>query len=147
MFKNWFKKKRQPPEFDGDISDVAVRIEPIIDQVANEIFRNYMSILLVRPSSYIVPAVWANENSPGIDPVAKSINRMVGPAVESVFAALAIKKPSRSQIYGISYLVRGLIISKVAYMVEMMKNIPMDIRLEEEIAASELKYIQPLGSA
>lgn len=147
MFTKWFKKRKKPYPFDGDISEVAIRIEPIIDQVANDIFRNYTGVLMLRPSSYIVPAVWANEDSPGIDPVAREINRMVGPAVKSVFETLELKNPSRSQVYGISYLVRGLIISKVAYMVELLKNTPMNIRPDEGMSESELKSMRPIGNA
>ena len=148
MFKNWFKKRKKAPEFDGDMSEVAKLIEPIIDQVAQNIFSKYMGVLLIRPSSYIVPAVWANEDSPGIDSVAREISRMVGPAVKMVFQTLELKNPNRSQVYGISYLVRGLIISKVAYMVECFKNTPMIAGLDDDgMSTSELRNIQTLGSA
>jgi len=147
IFKKWFKKRKPPPNYDGDFTALAKCIDPIIDRVANEMFHSYMDILISRPSSYIVPAIWAHEDSVEIDPIAREINRMVGPALHSVFVALDLTKPKRSQILGISYLVRGLIISKVAFMVEAFKNRPLGIEQTEGPHTYELRDMQPLGSA
>lgn len=149
MFSKWFKKKKPPPEpkYDSDISIIAKEITPIIESVAQDIFHHHMDFLLTRPSSYIVPVVWASEETIGMDPIAQDIYRRIEPAMESVFRALDLEHPNSSQLYGISYLVRGMIISKVAFMVEAFKNMTTSIERNALATLYNLKETQTIGTA
>ncbi|MFZ5570279.1 MAG: hypothetical protein ACOZF0_07735 [Thermodesulfobacteriota bacterium] len=147
MLRKWFSKRKKTPEYPDEMSDIARRIAPVIDRMVSDLFRNYLDFLMTRPPGYIVTAVWANEDSVEMDPVTREISHMVGPTLQTVFSVLDMKKPSRSQVFGISYLVRGLIISKVAFVLEALRNLPMNIRPNDGESAHDLRNMRPMGAA
>ncbi len=126
---------------------IAKIIGPLIDDVANRIFRKYFTILIAKPITYIVPAVWGADQHHELDVVSKEINELVLPAMEKTMDALQMKRLRRSQEFAIAFLIRGLIISKIAFMVESAKNQSCETDDEDREATNGLKDVEPLGSA
>ncbi|MFZ5573290.1 MAG: hypothetical protein ACOZF0_23045 [Thermodesulfobacteriota bacterium] len=141
-----FIHKRKPPERE-DIMAIAKIIGPLIDVVAHDIFRKYFHILLAKPITYIVPAVWGADQHHELDTVSKEINGMVLPAMGEIMAALDIKALRRSQEFAIGFLIRGLIISKIAFMVESARNQSSTADTGDRDTTNGLKDVKPLGSA
>lgn len=126
---------------------IAKTIGPLIDGLANEIFRKYFNILLLKPITYIVPAVWGADQHHELDAISKEINALVLPVIEKSMLALNIDQLRRSQEFAIAFLIRGLIISKIAFMVESAKNQSSAAGREDRTTKNELKDVEPMGSA
>lgn len=135
-------KKQRPPE---DILAIAKIIGPLIDDTANQIFARHKLTLLKAPVTYIVPAVWGAQKGGEPDATQMEINRQVEPVVTQIFEALATNDIDATQKFAIGFLIRGLFISKIAYMIEVLKNrtIEQNIKTNPNI----LNGIEPLGNA
>lgn len=137
-------KKKKKPE---DIMDIAKIIGPLIDKMAHEIFMLHKKRLFIEPITYIVPAVWGAKQGGELTATQKEINRRVVPVIEQIFEALALKDPDVAQEYAIGFLIRGSIISKIAYIIEMARNQVTDrINLMEQ-EAHVLENLEPVGNA
>jgi hypothetical protein len=145
--KKWLWKRHAPTDTQ-DITRLAKRVGPIIDQAANDIFRSYNNVLLERPVSFLVSAVWGGDGYSKMDAVSTGINRMVVPALHNALTALDLKMRSPSHEFAVTYLIRGLIISKIAFMVESAKNVANGVdNYRGDHPAYELRHVEPLGSA
>ena len=82
----------------------------------------YQTRLLTQPISYIVPAVWGAKKEGELEDTQKEINKQIIPVIKELFAALESKDLDAPQEYAIRFLIRGLIISKITFMIGMMKN-------------------------
>lgn len=146
-FKKWFRK-RYTSDDAGDVTALAKTVGPIVDRAANDIFSSYFKVLSVKPVNYLVSAVWGGDGYGQLDTAANGINRMVVPALDDALAVLGLEKLTASQKFAVTYLIRGLIISKIAFMVESAKNITNEINTPRgDHPAYDLQYIEPLGSA
>jgi len=110
-------------------------IGPLIDKTAEEIFISYKTRLLSEPIIYIVPAVWGAKKEGELEDTQKEINIKVIPVINELFDALRIRDLSGAQEFAIGFIIRGLIISKITYMIEAVRN--RGIRMTKE----------PLGTA
>jgi len=111
--------RRKEPE---DVMKITRLIGPLIDKTAKEIFMTYQTRLLTQPISYIVPAVWEAKKEGELEDTQKEINRQIIPVIKELFAALESKDLDAPQEYAIGFLIRGLIVSKITFMIGMMKN-------------------------
>ena len=83
-----------------------------------------------------------------MDAVSTGINRIVVPALHNALMALDLKMRSPSQEFAVTYLIRGLIISKIAFMVESAKNVTNGVdHYRGDHPAYDLQHVEPLGSA
>lgn len=139
--------KKQPATEKEDMMAIAKTVGPLIDNLSNEIFRKYFNILLLKPITYIVPAVWGADQHHELDAVSKEINALVLPVIEKTMLALDLEELRRSQEFAIAFLIRGLIISKIAFMVESAKNQSATAGQENRATKNELKDVEPMGSA
>jgi hypothetical protein len=111
--------KKEEPE---DVMRIARIIGPLADKTSNEVFISYREKLLTKPITYIVPAVWGAKKDGELEDAQKEINIKIVPVINELFDALGIKDLSRAQEYAIGFLIRGLIISKITYMIEAYKG-------------------------
>ena len=103
--------------------------------------------LLTEPLTYVVPAVWGAKKDGELTATQKEINRQIVPAIEQILESLQFKDMPGAQKFAIGFLVRGLIISKIAYMMETLKNHvteKIDSGQEDEY---DLEHLEPLGTA
>lgn len=69
-----------------------------------------------------MPAVWGAKKDGELTTNQKEIHKQIIPIIEDVFEKLDLKKISPPQKFAIGYIIRGLIISKITYMILMLKN-------------------------
>ena len=120
-----------------DVMKIAEIIGPAIDQMVNEIFLVYKKELMVEPITYVVPAVWGAKKDGDLTSIQKEMNGKIAPVVKQVLGTFELNYLNASQEFAIAFLVRGLIISKLAYMIEGIKNRTTDM----------LQHQEPMGTA
>lgn len=135
---------KEKPE---DVMEITKVIGPLIEETASKIFASYNTELLAEPVTYIVPAVWGANKDGELTATQKEINQQVAPVIEKVFESLQLKGLSRSQEFSIRFLIRGLIISKILYMIEALKNRAGNKVISCEQKTNTLDAIEPLGTA
>ncbi len=111
--------KEEGPE---DVMRISRVIGPLMDKTAEEIFISYKTRLLSEPIIYIVPAVWGAKKEGELEDTQKEINIKVIPVINELFDALGIRDLNGAQGFAIGFLIRGLIISKITYMIEVVRN-------------------------
>jgi hypothetical protein len=117
-----FWRSTKPNETSEDMLEIARKIGPLIDEVTNQIFMDHRETLVKEPITYIVPAVWGAIKDGKLTRAQKEINQRFAPVVREVMSLLVPESASPSQRYAISYILRGLMISKITFMVEGLKN-------------------------
>lgn len=136
--------KKKEPE---DIMRMSKVIGPLIDDKINEIFTEYRRELLEEPITYIVPAIWGAKKDGELTETQKEMNRKIVQVIEETLKLLEIEALRETQKFAITYLIRGYMISKIAYMIEFSKNQNIN---EESIIKDNvipLGNIEPLGNA
>jgi hypothetical protein len=137
------KDKKEP----GDVLALANLMSALIDRTAWEIFSTYRLELLSESIAYIVPAVWGARKEGELTPLQRRINEQVEPVIKEVFSSLAIPDMEPSQEFALSFLVRGLIISKITYMIEAFRNRLNEQAFDEQKLKDVLINIKPHGTA
>lgn len=127
------------------ITDLAKTIGPLLDNLANDIFLSHREILLSEPITYIVPAVWGAAKDAELTAEQIEINKKIVPVVNRVFQILQIDNLNESQAFAIGFIVRGLIISKVTYMIEALKNKLMSMEADRKDYL--IRNMEPMGHA
>lgn len=161
MFWNFFSKKSKDKGKDedkhkedkerDDVVAFARTIERLIDETSLELFRIYKKTLLAEQNVYIVPAIWGAMKNGELTETQKQIHAGVSPVIQKILNLLEQDRLNPAQQFAVGYLVRGLFISKIIYMIEFYKNLSGN-RLEvEEQKYDEkncnLKDIEPMGHA
>ncbi len=123
-FKNFreLRKIKAKKESD-DVVELARTIEKVMDKTCLTIFRKYNEILIAEPNVYIVPAVWGAVKDGELTATQKEIHASIFPVIAKILESLYQEDMSDSQRFAIGYLVRGLFISKIIYMIEFYKNL------------------------
>ena len=134
------------PEESGDVVAFAKAIESIIDETSLEIFRAYKDTLLAEPNIYIVPAVWGPTKDCELTDIQREIHAKILPSIREILELLHQENIAPAQDFAIGYLVRGLFISKIIYMIEFYKNLS-GTRTNIGPYAHDLENIEPLGHA
>ncbi len=124
-----------------------LKIKEIIDKTTNMIFISYKEKLLAEPITYIVPAVWGERKDGKLTTIQREINRRIVPTIDSVMETLEFEDLHGAQRFAIGYLIRGLLISKIAYMIEAFKNQDCKENGSNNKESDLLNQIEPLGNA
>jgi hypothetical protein len=124
-----------------------LKIKEIIDKTTNMIFISYKEKLLTEPITYIVPAVWGERKDGKLTTIQREINRRIVPTIDSVMETLELEDLHGAQRFAIGYLIRGLLISKIAYMIEAFKNQDFKENGSNNKESDLLNQIEPLGNA
>ena len=114
--------------------------------MAIDIFKYYRQILMDKPITYIVPAVWGIIQGGELDDTQRKMNSTISPALEDIIKIFKHHELSKEQEFAIRYLVNGYFISKIVYMIELYRNRRMktDPNLNHEIL---LEGLEPIGHA
>jgi hypothetical protein len=105
-----------------DIVGFARDIEKLIDESSFEIFRDYKADLLKENNVYLVPAVWGAAKDGELTDTQQEIYASVSPVIKEVLDLLDQEYLSSPRRFALGYIVRGLFVSKIIYMVEFYKN-------------------------
>ena len=126
---------------------IADIIGPLIEKSVWDIFVSYRAELLAEDITFVIPAIWGAKKDGELTAVQKAINVEIVPVIERIFASLDIRGLDSSQDFALNYLIRGLIIAKVTYMIEAFRSRLKDRTLDEQGLKDALLRFKPLGSA
>ncbi len=138
-------KKKPPQKTAQNVTELARIIGPQLDDLSNDIFISFREILISEPITFIVAAVWGTTKDTTLTPEQRAINDRVLPVITRTMQLLHSKNMDERQSFAIAFIIRGLIISKITYMIEALKNKLMSV---EEIRRDFLiKNMEPMGHA
>jgi len=145
MIRKWLKglfcrEVKTAPASMGDL-------ERILSGAALAVFQEHWEVLLEQPSSYIVPAIWDANREGNLDSVQAEIHAALAPVVGTILDRMAGSESPEVQRYTFRYLLNGLLIYKINYMVEFYRNRagdPEGVRLQ---SPSLLAEMAPAGRA
>jgi hypothetical protein len=120
----------------------------MVDRTAVEVFGEFREVFLLAPPSYVVSAVWGVQGSGEITETQQRIHDRVRPAVQESMEPLLTEGLEPAQQFAIDFMLRGLIITKIIYMIEIARRqIEVDGTPEKGTEESSLASLEPLGTA
>ena len=99
-----------------------LRPKEIIDKTTSMIFNSYKKELLSEPITYIISAVWGKIKQGTLTANQEEIYETISSMVENIMGILELDELNEAQIFAIEYFIRGLVISKITYLIEAFKN-------------------------
>lgn len=139
---NRFYREEKP-----DVTRLGKSMGDRVDRLAHEIFVCHRSVLFYEHATYIVPAVWGAKKEGGLSAVQKDINSRVEPVIRELVADLGLANPSDAQKFAVEFIIRGLLITKVTYMLELGKNMGLACPGKDRKEKHPLTDMEPLGRA
>ncbi|HEX7534031.1 MAG TPA: hypothetical protein VF343_02155 [Syntrophales bacterium] len=130
-----------------DIMQIADIIGPMIEKAVWDIFVGYRVELLSEEITFIIPAIWGAKKDGELTATQKAINEKIAPVINRIFELLDIKDLDSCQEFALNYLVRGLIVSKITYMIEAFRSRLKDRTLDEQGLKDALLRFKPQGNA
>ena len=130
-----------------DIMQIADIIGPLIEKAVWDIFVSYRAELLAEDITFVIPAIWGAKKDGELTALQKAINKEIDPVIKRIFKLLDIRGLDSSQDFALNYLIRGLIIAKITYMIEAFRSRLKDRTLDEQGLKDALLRFKPLGSA
>ena len=103
-------------------SQKILKAKRIIDNTANEIFLSHKNNLLSEPITYIMPAIWGETKDGNLTSAQREITEKIEPVINRLMRLFEFENLNKAQKFAVGYLIRGLIISKITYMIEALKN-------------------------
>ena len=145
FLKNIFSKQKQDQT--KDLMRITLRIGPLIDSSAQYVFSKYNKDLLHQPVTYIIPAIWGTNPDFEISPTQKAIYNEIDPLIQKIFAEIGLKNITKEQEFAIRYIIRNLLISKIIFMMELLKN-QLQIKSDKTPPSpDDLKHMDTIGNA
>ncbi len=129
-----------------DLMNIARIIGPLVDKTTHEILMSYNKELLTEPVSYIVPAVWGAKKDGTLTASQQEMHKKIAPVINEIMELLELGELAEPQKFAVGFIIRGYIISKITYMIEMVKNQGINIAVEDKMN-NILYRIEPLGNA
>lgn len=130
-----------------NMMELVEKLGALIDQTAVNVFQSHVIELLTRPITYIIPAVWGSKKDGELTFSQKQMNSMIAPVIEDIFQSLDVETFTESQQFAVGYLVRGLMISKITYMIEKMKNQLIEKIISDNRRSDSLTDVETIGNA
>lgn len=143
ILKGIIRKKKEPE----DLARISKIIAPLIDKTANDIFRSNCKELLEKPITYIIPAIWGKDVNGELTLTQAEINDKIVPVMEKILALFEFKNSKGEQEFAFEYLLRGLFVAKITFMIELMKNIDSKAIAAENTRNEILSKAAPIGNA
>ena len=143
-----FKRRgtESPPITDASLR-LAKLIGPEIDRLANEIFLLYTRRRDLNPTTHIIAAVWGNKANETLDELQQYLVQKVTFKVQKILAVLTSEQTDPSQMFAMEFIVKGLLITKVLYMLEVLKSkMHKDLNVGST-QGEPLESIDPIGHA
>lgn len=142
--KNWRKKRQEESGNAADFLALSRTVGPMIERASQEVFREHRDALLSEPITYIVPAVWGARKEGPLTETQTAIHQDVLPLIQTVVHLVSGEGATPAQEHALSYLVRGLLVSKITYLIVSYQNQMLSRQCR---AVSELAAIEPVGRA
>lgn len=126
---------------------IAKIIGPMLDNITDDIFSSYVTELLAESPTYIVPAVWGAKKDGELTAYQREMNEKIAPVINEIIEKFEFRGLRNDQAFAIGYLIRGLFISKITYMIEVLKNKSNIEYKHEDSANNMLNFMKPIGNA
>jgi hypothetical protein len=99
-------------------------VERTINETALDLFERYRSELLTNPPLYLLPAVWGEGTRTFTEPDAaqRDMHRVLAPVLEELTERFSQSAVDSNGTSGPEYLLKGLVLYKMAYMVQYYLN-------------------------
>ena len=136
--------KKKAPE---DLARISKIIAPLIDKTANDIFMSQCDELLQKPITYIIPAIWGIDINGELTLTQTKINDKIEPVMERIVRLFEFKNSSGEQEFAFQYLLRGLFVSKITFMIELKKNLEFKAIAAAKTSNEILSRARPIGNA
>ena len=140
------RRQAAPPEIPPlSFKDIEYRM----NTTALSLFERHRSKLLDKPPLYLVPAVWGEtvETPRGLDAVQKDMHRVLASLLDELKGCVSQRAIGLNRSSGIEYLLKGLILYKMAYIVQYYVN----CKCSGEVTTLEknqlLESMEPMGQA
>ncbi len=146
MLMEFFAKMKSRKQH-RDIMQIADIIGPMIEKLVWDIFVGYRVELLSEEITFVIPAVWGAKKDGELTATQKAINKQIAPVINRIFELLDIRGLDSSQEFALNYLIRGLLVSKITYMIEAFRSKLKDRTLDEQSLKDTLLHFKPQGSA
>jgi len=145
MIRKWFKGlfRREVKTAPASMGD----LERILSGAALAVFQGHWEALLEQPSSYIVPAIWGANLEGNLDFVQAEIHAALEPVVGMILDRMSSSESPEALRYTFRYLLNGLLIYKISYMVECYRNLVVDSEGDRLHPPSLLAEMAPAGRA
>ena len=127
-----FLAKIKPRKQYKDVMQIADIIGPMIEKAVWDIFVGYRVELLSEDITFVIPAIWGAKKDGELTLTQKAINGQIVPVIKRIFELLDIRDLDSSQEFALNYLIRGLIIAKITYMIEAFRSRLKDKTLDEQ---------------
>ena len=121
LFETLFQKKT-PIKSPEQLRSITTLIGRGVNRLAMEIFASHWGELIKKPISYIVPAVWGIIEGGELDHTQKEMNTTIAPVIREILEALQVRDMTGEQNFAIRYLVNGYIISKIVYIIDLLRS-------------------------
>jgi hypothetical protein len=145
MLRRLFRKKETAEE-QKDVTSLGRLIGEVIESTCMEVFANNREVLLAEKNTYIIPAIWGAAKDAELTPVQREIHGRVAPTVVQIVDSLKTSHTSEMQVFALEYLVRGLLVSKIIYMVELYGNLT-STQTAPRSEGANLNELDPWGRA
>jgi hypothetical protein len=142
-----FLAKMKSRKQQKDIMQISDIIGPMIEKAVWDIFVSYRVELLSEDITFVIPAIWGAKKDGELTSTQKAINEQIAPVINRIFELLDIRDLDASQDFALNYIIRGLIVSKITYMIEAFRSRLKDRTLDEQNLKDALLHFKPLGSA
>lgn len=143
IFNKIIKKKKAPE----DLTEISKIVAPLIDKTANDIFMSHCDELLEKPITYIIPAIWGKDINGKLTITQIKINDKIAPVMERILRLFEFKNSSGEQEFAFEYLLRGLFVSKITFMIELKKNLELKAIVTAKASNEILSQARPIGNA
>ena len=148
--RQWLSRFRKRSPLAGSPESASLsfkEMEGHLNHAALSLFERYRPELLDRTSLYLVPAVWGEQGSGELDSVQEEIHRTVAPLIEELLARLTQGRSGPEEAEGLEYLLKGLFLYKMAYMVQYYLNCRVRLENLPGDAEHRLERLEPAGRA
>jgi predicted GTPase len=142
-----FLAKMKSRKQQKDIMQISDIIGPMIEKAVWDIFVSYRVELLSEDITFVIPAIWGAKKDGELTSTQKAINEQIAPVINRIFELLDIRDLDASQDFALNYIIRGLIVSKITYMIEAFRSRLKDRTMDEQNLKDALLHFKPLGSA
>ena len=143
IFNKIIKKKKAPE----DLTEISKIVAPLIDKTVNDIFMSHFDELLEKPITYIIPAIWGKDVNGELTLTQTKINDKITPVMERILRLFEFKNSSGEQEFAFEYLLRGLFVSKITFMIELKKNLELKAIVTAKASNKILSQARPIGNA
>jgi len=131
----------------NETNNIKCSIEGYIENTCDIIFRTYSEELAKQPLSYIIYSVWGTSAEGKLTEIQRDIHAMLQPTVEQIFRSLALEDLNLERRMGIEYLIRGFIISRMFFMLELFKSTVCKADTSEHNSPNILNNVEVMGHA